>query len=270
MVYIAITLLIIVSILVFAVRGRKIKGVMDAFYGWNYTHRGLHGNGIPENSMKAFEAAKNAGYGVELDVHLLRDGNLAVIHDSKLFRMTGKPGVVEDLTAADLAQYYLKGTDQTIPLFSEVLALYDGAAPLIVELKSTGKNAGALCEKVCQLLDDYCGVYCLESFDPRCVLWLKKNRPEQIRGQLTENYFASETAVIPWYLKFLLTHLLLNFITLPDFVAYRYKDRKTPSNFIARKIWKLPSVSWTVQTPEEYDTAVAEGCIPIFEGFLPK
>lgn len=269
MLFIAIIIVALLGLFVFAVRGNTREGVMDAFYGWKYAHRGLYGNDIPENSLKAFQAAKQAGYGVELDVHLLKDGNLAILHDSKLQRMTGQPGVIEDLTAAELHQYHLNGTDQTIPLFSDVLALYDGAAPLIVELKSGGKNIAQLCQKACELLDNYRGLYCLESFDPRCVRWLKNNRPDLIRGQLSENYFASETATVPWYLKFLLTHLLLNFLTRPDFVAYRYKDRKTLSNFVARRVWKLPGISWTVQNEQEFNIAIAEGYIAIFENFKP-
>ena len=64
---------------------------------WAYAHRGLHDAARPENSMAAFRAALNQGYGVELDVHLLRDGNLAVIHDSLLKRTTGEEGRVEQL-----------------------------------------------------------------------------------------------------------------------------------------------------------------------------
>jgi hypothetical protein len=57
---------------------------------------------------------------------------------------------------------------------------------------------------------------------------------------------------------------------VPDFVAYRYCDRKaTVSNDLCRKVWKAQGVSWTLKTKEEYDTAVQEGWIPIFEGFIP-
>ena len=69
---------------------------------WNYAHRGLHGDGVPENSLEAFRLAKEAGYGVELDIHLLKDGNLAVFHDSKLERITGQAGVIEELTTENL------------------------------------------------------------------------------------------------------------------------------------------------------------------------
>lgn len=209
------------------------------------------------------------GYGSELDVHLLKDGNLAVIHDYELKRTTGAAGVIEDLAVDQLCEYKLEGTDECIPTLSQVLALYDGRAPLIVELKSSGGNTALLCNAVCKELDAYNGPYCVESFDPRCVAWLRRNRPDIIRGQLTENFFASPTSKLPWYIKFVLRHQMLNFLTVPDFVAYRFKDRKTFSNILCRKLWKVQGVAWTLQTKEEYDTARAEGWIPIFEYFKP-
>lgn len=242
---------------------------MGELYGWKYAHRGFHGNGVPENSMEAFRRARDRGYGVELDVHLLADGNLAVIHDSELKRTTGKNGRVEDLTVEQLGDYYLENTMQTIPEFGQVLRLFDGRVPLIVELKAVGKNCASLCEKVCAMLDGYSGVYCLESFDPRCVYWLRKNRPDLIRGQLTENYFKKSKTKLPWYLKLILRHQVLNFLTKPDFVAYRFADRKTVSNTLCRKLWGMQGVTWTLRSREEYDAAVAEGWLPIFESFDP-
>ena len=242
---------------------------LDAIRGWNYAHRGLHGDGAPENSIEAFRRAKEEGYGSELDVHLLADGNLAVMHDSLLKRTTGKEGRIEDLTTGQLKDYYLEGTTYTIPLLSEVLEIYAGAAPLIVEIKAVGNNWSAVCEKTCQMLDRYDGIYCLESFDPRCVYWLRKNRPDLIRGQLTEDYFCSKTSKLPAVLKFVLKHQMLNFITFPDFVAYRFSDRKTISNILVRKLWKAQGVTWTLQTPAEHTSATEENWVPIFENYLP-
>lgn len=242
---------------------------LAALRGWAYAHRGLHGDGVPENSMEAFRLAKESGYGIELDVHLLADGNLAVIHDSLLVRTTGATGRVEDLTTEELSNYKLEGTQETIPQFQQVLDLYDGCAPLIVELKAVDGNHGTLCKKTCEILDRYHGAYCVESFDPRCIAWLRKNRPDIIRGQLTENFFASPKSTLPWYLKFVLRHQILNFTVVPDFVAYRFSDRKTVSNLLARKLWGAQGVTWTIKTPEDLNTAVKEGWIPIFEGFRP-
>ena len=242
---------------------------LGSFYGWKYAHRGLHGKGIPENSMGAFRRARDCGYGVELDVHLMADGNLAVIHDSDLLRTTGKEGRIEDLATDDLQQYCLEGTAETIPTFVDVLAMFEGRVPLIVELKTAGNNHAELCQRACAVLDNYDGIFCLESFDPRCIHWLKKNRPDLIRGQLTENFFKSKTSKLPWILKLLMTNQMLNFLTLPDFVAYKFSDRQHISDKIVRLLWKTPSVTWTILSQNELDIAVSENRVPIFEGFEP-
>ena len=262
-------ILILTILYLFAIRCRGGHPGLKDLEGWNYAHRGLHGNGIPENSMAAFRAALDGGYGIELDVHLMKDGKLAVIHDASLKRTAGADVKIEDLTEADLANYPLEGTEQTIPLFSQVLELYAGKAPLIIELKAERGNHAALTKAVCDLMDGYTGPYCMESFDPRCVFWLTKHRPDIIRGQLTENFVINKRSPLPMVLKFILTHQLENFLIRPDFVAYKFADRKTLSNFLARKVWGAQGVTWTITSQEDLDTAVAEGWLPIFEGFRP-
>lgn len=250
-----------------SIRGRSGHPGLKNIRGWSYAHRGLHGNGTPENSMAAFRAALENGYGIELDIHLLADGNLAVMHDSQLLRTTGLSGTIEDLATEDLNKYHLDGTDETIPQFRQVLDLYAGKAPLVVELKVHQNNYATLTEAACKMLDTYDGAYCMESFDPRCLLWLKKHRPDIIRGQLTEDYFASK-AKLPFILKWIMSNNLGNFLTKPDFVAYRYCDRhSTLSNLFCLE--QLTGVSWTIKTQDEFDTAVKEGWVPIFEGFRP-
>ena len=267
--YFALIVIVTLAILhLLCIKGRSRHKGLNALRGWYYAHRGLHSAGVPENSMAAFRAAKDAGYGIELDIHLMQDGELAVIHDSSLKRTAGVDVIVEELTESELSNFFLDGSEEKIPLLSQVLELYKGEAPLIVELKSWKGNHAQLCKAACELMEAYNGVYCMESFDPRCVAWLRKNRSDVIRGQLTENFFRSNSR-LPWILKFVMKHQLLNFLTRPDFVAYRYSDRKTISNYLCRKLWKVQGVSWTLCTQEELDTAVQEGWIPIFEGFRP-
>lgn len=263
-----IVILLICALAVLATIGRKGRPELETLRKWSYAHRGLHGQGRPENSMAAFRAALEGGYGIELDIHLLKDGGLAVIHDSPLKRTTGCEGRVEDLTTEDLTNYRLEGTDETIPTFRQVLELYAGKAPLIIELKPVDGNHAALAKAAVEAMEGYEGPWCMESFDPRCIQWLKQNRPEVIRGQLAENFMKTGT-YLTWPVRFALTHQLLNFSTRPDFVAYKYADRKTLSNTLCRKLWGLQGVSWTLRSKEEYDTAVAEGWIPIFENFIP-
>jgi glycerophosphoryl diester phosphodiesterase len=247
---------------------RKGHPGLAALRGWRYAHRGLHGNGVPENSLAAFRKALDMGYGIELDVHLLKDGSLAVLHDHSLKRTAGANVSIEDLTANDLQNYRLEGTQETIPLFSQVLELFAGQAPLIVELKSTTENYAALTQAAVTMLDSYRGAYCIESFDPRCIGWLKRYRPELIRGQLAENFFRSGSNM-SFLLKLLMSWQLTHFLTTPDFVAFKYRDRKNIGTFLSRKFWGAQGVSWTLKSRQELDTAEKEGWLPIFEGFIP-
>ena len=265
---ILVILLVICALYVLSLSGRRNHPGMAELQGWSYAHRGLHDGEKPENSMAAFRAALEGGYGIELDVHLLADGNLAVIHDSDLTRVTGQPGRVEDLTTEQLKDYRLCGTEETIPEFRQVLELFAGKAPLIIELKVVGGNHAELAAAVCAMMKDYEGPYCMESFDPFAVHWLKKNEPNIIRGQLAENYMEHPNKH-PWIIRLITSYYLENFLTQPDFIAYRYADRDTLSNRLCRGLWNLAGVSWTIQTQQEYDIAVSEGWIPIFENFTP-
>lgn len=269
MLFVLLVFVFLVMLYVLSTVGRSNHKGLQSLQGWSYAHRGLHGCGVPENSMEAFRRAKQAGYGIELDVHLLSDGNLAVIHDSLLARTTDRSGTIEELTIEQLKDFYLEGTDQTIPEFRQVLDLFDGEVPIIVELKCVNNNYAALCKSACNMLDGYSGPYCMESFDPRCIYWLRKNRPDIIRGQLAENYLLTKKSKIPRFLRFALKNHMLNFLVQPDFIAYKFSDRVTVGNWICRKLWKVQGVTWTVKCRKDYDIALEEGWIPIFEGFKP-
>ena len=259
---------VLFSAYVLSLQGRTGHPGLAALKGWKYAHRGLHDEVLPENSMGAFRAALENGYGIELDIHLMKDGNLAVIHDTTLKRTAGADVKITDLTVADLENYRLNGTEEKIPLFSQVLDLFAGKAPLIIELKSDS-NTPELVAAAVKAMEGYNGPWCMESFDPRVVHELKKKYPDVIRGQLVMDYFKEEKSPLPVSIKWLLTNQAENFLNAPDFIAVRFSDRKTAGSFLARKFWGLQGVSWTLKTREDYDKALAEGWLPIFEGFKP-
>ncbi len=239
---------------------------------WRYAHRGLHNisEGRPENSLSAFHAAVERGFGAELDVHLIRDGSLAVVHDSDLSRVTGKYAIVEELTAPELKSYPLLGSGETIPLFEEVLDIFRGKAPLIVELKTRDKNHEALTHAVMERLSDYEGLYCVESFDPNVLMCLKSGYPDVIRGQLSENFLRSDPKSLSTATKVLMTNLLSTFLTKPDFIAYNCLDRQVFSLRAMKRLYGVHEVSWTIRDPELLKALEAEGVTPIFEGFVPE
>lgn len=237
--------------------------------GRRYAHRGFHDKPrIPENSLIAFRRAIERGWGAELDVHLLKDGTLAVFHDSDLRRCTGAEGEIEDLDRAGLSALRLEGTDEPVPLFDQVLDLFEGKAPLIIELKAHKGNHRALTEAVMARLDRYTGDYCIESFDPRVLMVLRWGHPGVIRGQLSKDFHRGDEGLPGWQC-FILRNLLLNFLTVPDFIAYRFEDRRRAAPRRCVRIWGAHEASWTLRRPEDLAAAEADGCLPIFERFDP-
>ena len=157
-VWIFAVLLILYLVLLLLLRCRKGNETWAKLKPQRYAHRGYHDKPtIPENSMPAFRRAIEHGWGAELDVHLLRDGTLAVFHDSDLKRCANVEGQIEDLDLEGLRKLRLEGTDEQVPLFDDVLALFEGKQPLIIELKTAKGNHRALAEAVCRRLDSYTG-----------------------------------------------------------------------------------------------------------------
>lgn len=237
--------------------------------GWDYAHRGLYDNehGIPENSMAAFRRAVDKGYGIELDVHLTADNQLVVFHDDSLIRMCGVNKKISSFLYSDLLQMRLLGTDEQIPLFKDVLDLVDGKVPLIVELKVDGSNQNLLCPLVWQLLSRYKGDFCIESFHPFVLQWFKRHQPQVVRGQLSCNFFKENPHCD--IVLFLMSNLMTNFFTHPDFIAYKYLDLDNPAVIYNRKLFGIMTVVWTIPGQPTYDRFKNKVDAMIFEGFEP-
>lgn len=253
-------------------RPRRNQPGWEKFQSARFAHRGLHDlhRGIPENSMPAFRAAVDQGFGAELDVHLMADGNLAVVHDSNLSRLCGVNVYIEDLTAAELPGYPLMGTGETIPLFEDVLELFEGKTPLIVELKVERGNYNDLTDRTMKALQGWKGTYCIESFHPAALLRLKQKYPWVLRGQLSQNFLRdSEVAGLSLPGRFALTNLLTTGFTRPDFIAYKYQDRKNLSLRLMRGLYGVHEAGWTVRDPGALQALEREGVTPIFEKFVP-
>ena len=237
--------------------------------GWDYAHRGLYDNehGITENSKAAFRRAVDKGYGIELDVHLTADNQLVVFHDDTLTRMCGMNKKISSFLYSDLMQLRLLGTEEGIPLFKDVLELIDGKVPLIIELKVDGSNQNLLCPLVWQLLSRYKGDYCIESFHPFVLQWFKRHEPQVVRGQLSCNFFKENPHCD--IVLFLMSNLMTNFFTHPDFIAYKYLDLDNPAVIYNRKLFHIMTVVWTIPGKPTYDRFKNKVDVMIFEGFEP-
>jgi glycerophosphoryl diester phosphodiesterase len=264
-------LVIIIALYLLAImpkltRNKNIKGMN----GWLYAHRGLHNNKseAPENSLKAFAMAVEKGYGIELDVQLTKDLVPVVFHDYNLKRACYKDIQVSSIPYEELKEYKLFKSEEKIPTLSEVLMLVDGKVPLIIELKIPWR-ADQLCSKVSELLKDYKGFYVIESFNPFGLVWYKKHHPEVIRGQLATDFLKEKIAGDPVQ-YFLLKHLLLNFMTKPDFIAYHHVYKEALSFTLCRKLFRTKPVAWTIQSQEQLDSSKSYYDLFIFDSFIPQ
>ena len=248
--------------------GRRPR-VMEKYKKIKYAHRGLHGESIPEKSLAAFAEAKRAGYGVELDVRLSRDGRLVVFHDDTLLRMCGVDGRVSDYTYGELSKMRLLGTDEKIPLFSQVLDLLGGEVALLVEIKmKTGDTRVA--EETLLEIKDYNGPLIVESFNPFALRVVKKARPDIPRGILSMNYMNEEKHKGKLLYR-LLKNLCLNFLMRPDFLSYRAEDSGDKALRLIRRLFATPTLAWTVTSAEEEKRVTEAGFDSvIFEDYLPN
>ena len=233
-----------------------------------YAHRGLHNVERAENSMSAFRAAVEAGYGMELDIRLSKDGKLVVFHDDTLNRVAGIDGKVIDFTAEELAEMSLNGTSDGVPLFEDVLKMVDGRAPILVEIK---EDAGcyAVSDAAAEMLKDYKGPYIVESFNPLSLWNFGKKLPDVPRGILAESYYKSKERRTPLY--YLLSWLLLNRWCKPCFIAYNKRDKSAFSLNLLRCLFRVTTFAWTVKSEEEEKTLRESGFDGIiFEDYLAK
>jgi len=228
-------------------------------------HRGLwRPGGAPENSLAAFQAACEAGYGVELDVQLSADGEAMVFHDDSLERMTGATGRLRDRTAADLADLRLRGTDEAIPTLLETLALIGHRAMVYVELKTPYGEVGPLEQRVHEILIDHNGPVAVIGFNPYSHAWFAERFPGLLRGldsysyagdsQLSEGQRRSFARLE--HVEIARPHFLaLGLDMLPDARAAEYRAQG------------MPVIAWTVRDQGQWESL--DGCCDnmIFEGF---
>lgn len=227
-----------------------------------YAHRGLHGDGVPENSLGAFALACEKGFAIELDVHLSKDKEVMVFHDATLERMTGNTAKINELTCEELSELKLADTEERIPTLKQVLELVGGKVPLLVELKGESTDT-SLCAEVAKLLREYSGEYCIESFNPLLLAAMRKQLPDAYYGLLYTNVCREKKKCSP--LNIALTCMAFNFLAKPNFIAYDQKDRGCFPVKLTTRFYGATKYVWTVRSDEELEIARKSGEYPIFE-----
>ena len=232
-------------------------------------HRGLwSASGAPENSLAAFEAACEAGYGVELDVQLSADGEAMVFHDEHLARMAGAAARLMEKTAAELRRLRLKSSRETIPTLGDVLAQAAGRTMVFIEIKSRRGEEGPLDQRVADVIQSYRGPLAVIGFNPGSHAWWRANRPHVLRGFNTVISEAAAAAGGPTYEKAIGEALRDLDRAAPHFLAPSMS--MIPSEGVrGLRRQGLPIVVWTVRSDQQWAQLQPECDNLIFEGFTP-
>ncbi|MEW2912233.1 glycerophosphodiester phosphodiesterase family protein [Leisingera sp. JC11] len=245
-----------------------------AFLTVPLAHRALHdaADGRPENSRAAIRAAIAAGYGIEIDLQLSRDGCAMVFHDYDLDRLADGTGPVRARSRDELRAIPLKGGDgEGIPDLAEVLELVAGRVPLLIELKDQhgemGITDGVLEQAAAEALQRYAGPVALMSFNPNSVAELASLAPDTARGITTSAYDPADWQELP---KAVCDDLR----GIPDFdrsgssfISHEAGDLARPRVQALRNSG-VPVLCWTVRSPAEEAAARAFADNVTFEQYL--
>jgi glycerophosphoryl diester phosphodiesterase len=235
-------------------------------------HRGLHdlANNVVENTASAFSAAIAGNYGIECDVQISADGEAMVHHDDALGRLTEGSAALAAMTASDIKRAAFKQTADRIMTLGELCDLVAGRSTLMIEMKSHFGGDTRLPARVAAVLQTYAGPVAAMSFDPDQVAALAESAPGLPRGIVAERHYDHpEWASLDRGRKFQLAHLLHVWRTRPHFIAYGVKDLPAVAPLVARFIFGLPLLTWTVRTEGDRKRARRYANQMIFEGFRP-
>jgi glycerophosphoryl diester phosphodiesterase len=235
-------------------------------------HRGLHdaARGIIENMPGAARAAIDGNFSIECDLQLTADGEAMVHHDDALGRLTEGSGALLGMTASALKAVKFKDTSERMMSLGDLCALVQGRVPLVIELKSHFDGDRRLAARMAEILGAYSGPVAGMSFDPDLVLALREKMPGLPRGIIAQRYYDDDhwKKLTPEQRRNML-HLRHAFRTRPHFVAFWVDQLPAPAPWIARRIFGLPLLTWTVRTPAQRERAARSADQMIFEGFRP-
>ena len=235
-------------------------------------HRGLHdfARGIIENMPAAAQAAIDGNFAIECDIQLTADGEAMVHHDDALGRLTEGTGALLGKTAAELKAVKFKNTPERMMRLGDLCSLVAGRVPLVIEVKSHFDGDRKLVRRMAEVLSSYSGPAVGMSFDPDQVLALRELIPSRPRGIVAEReYTEADWPEASPEQRRGMAQLRHAFRTRPHFVAYWVNELPAAAPWIARHVFGLPLLTWTVRTPEQRERAARYADQMIFEGFQP-
>ncbi len=237
---------------------RKKSAVPEWLVKRPIAHRGIFNNknGVPENSLLAFQKAIDSGFPFEMDLRMLACGTFVLFHDEKLGRLTQAKGVVAGKAAyKEVKELKLLGTSEKVPTLEEMLELVLGKVPLMIELKNISR-IGINGEKLLRILAKYNGEFSVHSYSSELIGWFADNAPDIPRGLVFSRF----------------THELFSLAVeraRPKFVAFKMGHFDSAALHYCRSR-HLPTIAYTVRNDGEQAVALKNCDNFIFERFIPR
>lgn len=230
-----------------------------------FAHRGYSAR-APENTMPAFHRAAEAGIpGVELDVHLSRDGIPVVAHDADLMRLAGVDAALGELSAEELARadvgswFSSEFVGTGIPTLDELFETFKATFYYDVEIKHTGGDPNALIQAVLDCIDRHSLMsrVLISSFHPAVVA-----RARRMNDVLPAALIFSAHREVPLALR----RGQGRYLSMPDVLKPHWAELLRPSARLLGPLDGRPRIVWTVDGAQALDAL--QGIGASYEGIV--
>jgi glycerophosphoryl diester phosphodiesterase len=140
----------------------------------------------------------------------------------------------------------------------------------VIEVKSSWGRDPRYEANIARMLQSYGGKVAVMSFDPHLLAAFRRLSPRLPRGLISERF--ENTKHWPGHSplrRFAMRHLLTSAIARPNFIAYDVRALPALAPAVARRIFRLPLLTWTVRSDADKQTARRSADAMIFEGVEP-
>lgn len=242
-------------------RARRLeKGTLPADWPVNVAHRGASAD-APENTLEAFRMAVEAGTGgLEMDVHMTRDGHAVVIHDDTVDRTTDGTGAVREMSLAEVrsldagyrfspdggASYPYRGRGLRVPTLAEVYAEFPRMR-VNVEIKESSPGFEAA---VLRLIEE-------AGAGDRTIVAAGRHRVVRKFRRVSRGTIPTAASRLEIRAFYLLSGLRLERVLRPRYAALQVPDRHRGLRIVTRRFVEAAQRVgvrvdvWTINDPSE-------------------
>lgn len=220
------------------------------------THRGMHSikQNIPENSEGAFKLSIQNKFAIHFEVQLTMDNGVLVFGDENFKRLCSLDMKPQDCYLDEASRLMLNGTEYRILTFKQALEIINGQVPILIEIIDENQEIGIIEQKVVDELQNYSGVFAIQSKNPMVTLWFKNHYPHIQRGQIINESETTVQDIGSFLKKALLKTQAINFVSSPNFITYNIDElSQNYANECRKK--NIAVLGYTARTEEQLKKA---------------